>query len=516
MNDTKKAVIYARVSSTKQVSEGSGLGSQETRCREYAKYKSYDVTDVFTDDMSGGVTARPGMNAMLKHLRQNRSEKLVVIIDDISRLARGLEAHLALRTSINDAGGVLESPSIEFGESSDAILVENLLASVAQHQREKNSEQVVNRMRSRLLAGYQVFGRVPGYRYERRAGHGKILVRDEPTASVMVEALEGFAAGRFQTIAEVRRFLEAHPDFPTPAGRLNPSRVRDHLGRVAYAGYVEAPQWDVSLRKGHHEPLISFETHLKIRERLEGRATAPARANLGEDFALRGFVDCGDCGEPLRSCWSKGRNARYPYYLCQTKDCESYGKSIRRDQIEGEFETLLKTLQPSQTLFAVASAMFKDIWEQRMAMAQEIADSVRKDIASAEKQIAKLVERVMGTDSAALASAYETKIKALEVEKVRLTERLGESARPKSTFEDQHRTAMEFLANPWNLWRTERIEDRRAVLKLAFLDRLAYSRNEGFRTAEMDKISLPFRLLGDHCGSRYPMVEPGGIEPPTS
>jgi site-specific DNA recombinase len=126
-----RAVIYARVSSAKQVSEGSGLSSQETRCREYAKFKGYDVSEVFTDDMTGGIAGRPGMNAMLAYLRKHRRDPHVVIIDDISRFARGLEAHLALRTSIAKAGGVLQSPSIEFGEDSDSVLVENLLASAA-------------------------------------------------------------------------------------------------------------------------------------------------------------------------------------------------------------------------------------------------------------------------------------------------------------------------------------------------------------------------------------------------
>ncbi|MEM1079663.1 MAG: hypothetical protein AAGI09_14175 [Pseudomonadota bacterium] len=62
-----------------------------------------------------------------------------------------------MRTSLADAGGRLESPSIEFGEDSDSVLVENLLASVAQHQREKNGEQTKNRMRGRLMNGYWVF-----------------------------------------------------------------------------------------------------------------------------------------------------------------------------------------------------------------------------------------------------------------------------------------------------------------------------------------------------------------------
>lgn len=58
--DIEKAVIYCRVSSAKQTSRGDGLGSQETRCREFAKYKGYEVVEVFRDDMSGSLTSRPG------------------------------------------------------------------------------------------------------------------------------------------------------------------------------------------------------------------------------------------------------------------------------------------------------------------------------------------------------------------------------------------------------------------------------------------------------------------------
>ncbi|MEO0763326.1 MAG: recombinase family protein, partial [Pseudomonadota bacterium] len=104
------------------------------------------------------------------------AEGIVVVIDDISRLARGLEAHLQLRAAIQDAGGILESPSIEFGDDSDSILVENLLASVSQHQRQKNGEQVKNRQRARVMNGYWTFPPPAGYKYDKVPGHGKLLV----------------------------------------------------------------------------------------------------------------------------------------------------------------------------------------------------------------------------------------------------------------------------------------------------------------------------------------------------
>jgi site-specific DNA recombinase len=66
---TRTAVIYCSVSGTKQTTRGDGLSSQETRCRDHAKYTGYTVDTVFTDDLSGSLIDRPGMNAMLAYLQ---------------------------------------------------------------------------------------------------------------------------------------------------------------------------------------------------------------------------------------------------------------------------------------------------------------------------------------------------------------------------------------------------------------------------------------------------------------
>ena len=223
-------------------------------------------------------------------LRKRKTFGTVVIIDDISRLARGIDAHLKLRTDLSAAGGKLESPSIEFGEDSDSILVENLLASVSQHQRQKNGEQTVNRMRARCLNGYWCFQAPMGYEYKRASGHGNMLVRVEPVASYLQEALEGFASGRFETQVEVKRFLEGFPDFPkdTNTGLIHNQRIADILTRPVYAGYIAVPNWNVSLRKAQHEGLISFETFQKIQNRLSTGAKAPARKSVPSDIGSPG------------------------------------------------------------------------------------------------------------------------------------------------------------------------------------------------------------------------------------
>ncbi len=507
-----KAVIYCRVSSAKQVRDGNGLASQETRCREYAHYRNYQIVQVFADDITGKHINRPAMSELLVFLRQHKkSGDHVVIIDDISRFARNLRAHLELRTTLAAAGGKLESPSIEFGEDSDSLLVENILASAAQHQREKNAEQTKNRMRAWMMSGYWVFPAPLGYHFEKQPGNGNVLIRSEPVAAIITEALEGYASGRFESRVELKRFLESKPDFPKSNRGEVTFRIIDWiLTRPIYAGFITRKDWGLNLIEGKHEPLISYETYLAIQNRSNTLAKAPARKDLNEDFPLRGFVTCGCCDEPMTSCWSKGRNQKYPYYMCFNKGCEANRKSIRRDVMEKEFVALLATLTPSEELFCMSFDMFRDMWENNLATTKNRQTSMRREITQIEKKVEQFLERIVDTNNNTLIKTYEKKLDDLESRKLLLSEKINNYGRATGDFKVVFRTAFDFLQNPQKLWASNRFEDKRAVLKLVFAERLPYHRNEGFRTA---KTTLPFKVLGDISGPKNPMAERMGFEP---
>ncbi len=509
-NAQKPAVIYARVSSKKQVKDGGGIESQATRCRAYASSREYEVVAMFTDDMTGSKERRPGMDAMLSYLKQNKANPHIVLIDDISRLARGLKAHIGLRDQLARAGGILESPSVVFGDDSDSQFLENVLASSAQHFAQKNREQTINRMKARITNGYYVNARPPlGYKYIK--GHGKELVRDEPMASIVQEALDGFASGRFGSKGEVRQFLEDQPEFPKNSkGGVTHERADLLLTQPLYAGMIEAPAWGISLREAKHEGLISWETHLKIQEHLQEGTRVANRIDLHEDFVLRGAVDCDDCDNPLTACWSKGKNKKYPYYLCFNKDCESYRKSIARDKLEQEFEELLTQLQPSQSLFTVASKMFKDLWEHMAVTNKDRASRLKSELARIESNMTKLVDKMLDTDNSIVSEQIEKRITTLESQKLLLAEKIAKLSEPARGYSEMFEHALTFLANPHKIWVYGTFADRRNVLKLAFADKLKYSRNEGLRTPQT---SIPFKVLSGIWDGEKGMVRPTGFEP---
>ena len=492
--DNFKAVIYCRVSTPGQVEDGSGLESQEARCRDYARRAEYDVLAVFHEKgISSGLFDRPDFNKMLAFLRQCGEEKTMVLIDDINRFSGDVQVHWDLKAQLAMVGGLLESPSMKFGDSPDDKLIENLLASVAQHRREKIAETTRHRMKGRALNGYWCFAAPFGYKYEKVPGHGNLLVRDEPVASIIQEALEGYASGRFDTQAEVKRFLESQPVYTDrrKSGVTYEDVVR-LMTRPHYAGYIEFPDWGVSLRKGHHEGLITLETYERVQERIKEGARVPARADINAEFPLRGFVTCGDCEKPLTANFSRSKTGkRHPYYMCFNKDCCSYRKSIRRDDIEGQFETLLRSMRPASRLIHYLKVIFKGEWDKRLARSQNQKKELRRDILKLDNQIDGLLDRIVDAGTNTAVTAYERRIAKLEKDKLLKAEKLEQGSGPQRPFDEMFELALEFVSNPWKLWASERLEDKRTVLKLAFEDRISYCRKAGLRTPET---TLPFKV----------------------
>ncbi len=493
---TQKAVIYCRVSSRSQETEGHGLESQETRCRQHAEAKGYEVAAVFPDTISGGgdFMQRPGMLALLSFLDAQPNERFVVIFDDLKRFARDTRFHLDLRDAFRRRDATIECLNFKFDDSPEGEFIETIMAAQGALERKQNGRQVAQKMKARMQSGYWIHNPPIGYRYETIRGRGKMLVANPPFDCIIREAFEGYASGRFATQAEVKRFFESFPNFPrNKHGEIKQQRVSDILAQPIYAGYICSDTYGIHWLKAQHSPLISLETYEKVQERKQGSRYAPQRKNIGNDFALRGIACCADCNTPLRSSWSKGKYKHYAYYLCQTKDCASYGKSIPREKAEGEVGAIIKSLQPSKGLVALVRAMFRSAWDARRAQASAIRKEGQAQLRDIDKKMETLLTRSLETDNAAMISMCEAKLTELQKQKAILTEQLAKQVEPKRAFDEKLELSLKFLSSPWKLWESGDITLRRLVLKLAFTDHVQYCRNEGARTPER---AFPFKALG--------------------
>ncbi|WP_274594816.1 recombinase family protein [Parasedimentitalea marina] len=359
--------------------------------------------------------ATPAWWLLLAFLDAQPNERFTVIFDDLKRFARDTRFHLDLRDAFRLRGASIECLNFKFDDTPEGEFIETIMAAQGALERKQNGRQVAQKMKARMQSGYWIHNPPVGYRYETVKGHGKLLIPNPPFDAIIREAIERYASGHFQTQAEVKRYFEKFPDFPrNKHGEIRQQRVTDILSQPLYTGYICSEVYGINWLKGYHEPLISVETYEKVQARRNGVAKAPMRKNIGNDFALRGFVCCADCNTPLRSSWTKGKTKRYPYYLCQSKAYASYGKSIARNQVESDVGDLIKQLQPSQKLFILATAMLKYAWDHQRNQSAEIVSAAKRKVMNIEKEIDALLTRILAASNNTVIARYEDKIAELE------------------------------------------------------------------------------------------------------
>ncbi|MEO6077616.1 MAG: recombinase family protein [Candidatus Andersenbacteria bacterium] len=493
-----EAVIYARVSSSKQISEGHGNDSQIQAGKKFADFKNWKVLKSFEEPgISGAITKRPAMGQMIEYLkdRHKHNKETFVIVDDLKRFSRDIGGYLELKEIVVSCGAKLASPKFNFEDSPEGEFFELLTVLTGQLDRKQNRRQVIDRMKSRLEMGYWVFPTaLPGLQIVKESGHGKVMRRREPEASIYSEALEGFADNRFATQAAMANFL---------GQRLNKKfsiqSARDTLDRaILYAGYIEYPKWDVSRRKGHHDALITLETCIKIQERLNGSVRRQIRKDVNPDFPLRGRVRCGECNATFRAAWCKGRSEKYPKYWCSNKACSHYANTMTKKEVEGDFAEILKLIKPQErTLEAVKLRTLRK-WDKRINDVVAYHSSIQREAKAITEQTNELIKRIGITSNRTVAMAYEKRIEALELERLALEEKEA-NFRPDNF---DYRTGLEqvinFIKDPYSRWNSGILHEQNMVLDICFSSDVTYHPKEGYRTTQ---ISPTFAYLTNNTGT---------------
>jgi site-specific DNA recombinase len=509
-----KAVIYCRVSTDRQATEGHGLEGQERRCRTYAKQKGYEVLKVFREEgVSGGITDRPEMQKMLMCLREimKKGEKTVVIIDDIKRLARDIEGHFHLKAAIVGVNGVIESPSHTFEDTPEGKFVETIMASTAELERNQNKAQVKNRMKARLEAGYWTFYAPPAYKNAKDEKEGKIIVPVEPDASILKRALEGFAEGIFQTQSDVQKFLQAN-GFEGRAsvkrtGKVHLEAVKRLLRNDIYAGFITCEDLGVIRAKGKHEPIITPETYFRIQERLENKVRSHIRQDVREDFPLRGSVICEHCGRRLTAAWTTGRDKKkFPYYRCLTPKCIG---SISKDTFESEFERALKKYKPFQELIDLLEAVLRNVHNQREEMNYLHLKNAQEEILKVKSDLKELIQIAGRTTKDSVREMYEEQIEELCLKRKAL-EKKETKIITEEDFYTAFQTGKGILKNPLETWQKGHVKQKISLQTFVFRDKLFFSKENSFGNSEY---SLLYNILQDSKCNESHLVEVAGIEP---
>ena len=221
------AVLYTRVSTTKQAEEGVSLEAQEARLRTWAAGQGLEVASVHVDaGLSGGrADNRPGLQAALADVCKRRG---VLVVYSLSRVARSTRDALAIAERLEKAGADLVSLSESIDTTSAAgKMVFRMLAVLAEFERDLISERTLSAMDHLRRQGRKVSGNVP-FGFDEAEGGRLVPNEKEQVVLSRIRSLRDSGASLRAIAAAL-----AEAGTPTKSGLLTwtPATIRGVLLR---------------------------------------------------------------------------------------------------------------------------------------------------------------------------------------------------------------------------------------------------------------------------------------------
>ncbi|MBX3057465.1 MAG: recombinase family protein [Anaerolineae bacterium] len=383
---SKRAVLYARVSSDDTKKDGLNLAGQLDMCREYAQSHGWPVIAELAEDERGVSGARWDAPELGKALEMAQGGQLdVLIVREMDRFARKLAKQLVIEEQFKRAGVGVVYVLEEYADSPEGRLSKHIRATIAEYEREKIKERTSRGRRRSITQGNVLvygYGAPYGYRLVKDNGRATLIICEDE-ARIIRLIFEWYTVEGLTMRAIARRLTDMR--VPTPAdvnsypdgrkkrgaGEWVGGSVANILNNETYAG-----TWWYGKRNGRTGVINSQESLLSVTvpaiisretwELAQGRKVenkAKAARNTRHDYLLRGLLRCGHCGAPFRVLtMTKPNGTAHRYYRCGAAKGGCYLHNcempyFRADKVDAAvWQWLRDLLKDPETMRAKAEA----------------------------------------------------------------------------------------------------------------------------------------------------------------
>ena len=423
----KKAQVgcYVRVSTQEQAEHGYSIEEQIERTSKYCKAMGWDVYRTYTDaGYTGSNTDRPGLQQMIKDIKQKKLDK--VLVYKLDRLSRSQRDTLELIEDIFLANGAdFVSMSENFDTSSPfGRAVIGILAVFAQLEREQIKERMSMGRLARAKNGRYIGSRAPiGYN----------LTEKGLTPDIYEKSLVQQVFGMYMNGIAPKRIVEYlnNAGLTHKYGSWNDRTIRNILENRTYIGEVDLNGERYS---GEHEPIIErdlFEQVQRIRARRKEEHQILNRRNGRATSLLGGYLYCGHCGAKYTKKHERyharnGKVYEYDRYYCSSrlkstpwlvKDPNCKNKIWNMKELDELILSEIRKLSLDPEYF------------QQTATEQQPADEtiIEGEVKKVEAQIEKLLDLYTVGDIPT--DILQSRIRALNDRKEKLEDELGRIAK---------------------------------------------------------------------------------------
>ena len=316
----KKAIIFARVSTTRQEKEGLSLNEiQLPRAHAYAEKHGFQVVREFAIGETGGqYKIRAKFNEMLDYIKKHK-EITEIISFRVDRITRNFHDAVAiddLRMTYSKNIHLIDDNLILTKDSSSGDLLQwDMKVLFARQYLERVREDGNNTKINKLTRGELPWCAPYGYEHKTISMSPKIksVVPKEPEATIVKTIHQRYSTGAYSVNTLTKCIYR---EFNTYIPRSNVHRI---LRERFYIGYM----YDKKNQKEYqhfYEQLVPEEIFNINQELLSGHKKQRVRYG-GIPAIYRGLIKCAECGcsitpDPKNRKLRNGDTRYHMYYHC--------------------------------------------------------------------------------------------------------------------------------------------------------------------------------------------------------
>jgi site-specific DNA recombinase len=251
----------------------------------------------------------------------------------------------------------------------------------------------------------QLTGRAPegylNYR-EPHSGRGEATVIKDPDRFDLIrKAFDLYLTGEY-SVQVINNILNNEWGYRTLKRRksggekLSRTALYSVFRNVRYAGLIPDPYDNEHLLKATYPAMITMEEYDKV-QILLGRKGLP-RLVSRKQFALRGFIRCGDCdctvtAQSKRRALTNGSFNAHTYYHCTGKRAGCSQKSyIKEDELYAQLLELLDNYELVPKMYDWAMDTFRSMVEHEVQERDKLQTAQNSAITSTQNQLDKLLD----------------------------------------------------------------------------------------------------------------------------
>jgi site-specific DNA recombinase len=474
----KTAIVYDRVSSDEQL-KGYSPALQKELLTRFCEINQMTMIKPFSDDFTGKTFNRPGFNAILKFVKENKGKIDFMLFTNWSRFGRNIhEAYNAIDqlARYGVVAQAIEQPLNMKDPESTVLLAMYLSMPDAENRR--RSKNTIGGMHKALRSG-RYLGKAPkGYLNKRDNQNKPVLIPDPVRAPIIREAFERFAAGN-TTVKDLNTFLNSKGIPCSRAQGYELLRNPVYMGKVVVPANDEEPQ---TLVDGIHEAIVPPACFYRVQDVITGRKRCfPKQTKCQpEELPLRGFLVCPECGGTLTGSSSRGYNDVYYYYHCQPP-CKVRFNAKGANE---EFVRLLEEVRLDTGVIELYQEMLNKALKMDGADAEQQGKLIDREIAAEEAKkneaLDLLLNRKIGAEDFQAAKQVCEKRLAL------LAEKREQIARVDANLVSKANNGLNLLKRLDSAYLTATLEAKKQIISSIFPEKLTLTK-EGYRTTKMNE-----------------------------